>query len=148
MAFEFRHPLLLPLYGFYAAASLLLIRLPYWLVIFSVPSWRPRPSWTLVQSLMVRITSFCIDSLFETTFAPLLVDPLVIAKSGEDVGLVWIDPAPELIQGEIKEVADINNVQVEVCPGYWYGERGPNGEVGQPAGANEKVLYHIHGKVF
>lgn len=150
MVFEFRFPPFALVYRIYSTLSLLLLWLPFWLVKYSVPSWRPRQAWSIRRCLIFRIKKFYVDHAWRTSFNPLRADDLGFFnfRSRQDVGLVWIDASPELICGEIKEAAEFNQVVPEARPGYWYGERGPDGEVGQSAMPNEKVIYHIHGAPF
>ena len=59
---------------------------------------------------------------------------------------MWVDAKPELVVGEIKELAERNKVGVEQVAGYWYGKRdAATGRVGQRAGPDEKVMYALHG---
>ena len=98
--------------------------------------------------VLVKIYRTMIDASFQTTFGPFCVDPVEVEKRGkaEEDGLVWVEPAPELIVGEVAECAKINGVQAERRAGYWFGKRGPDGKAGQRAGPDEKVIYSCHGE--
>ncbi|KAK0449837.1 alpha/beta-hydrolase [Desarmillaria tabescens] len=50
--------------------------------------------------------------------------PEKFSKEAEKVGFVWVDPAPELLSGEVKTLAEKNNVAAEKTSGFWYGPRG------------------------
>ncbi|KZT01805.1 alpha/beta-hydrolase [Laetiporus sulphureus 93-53] len=95
---------------------------------------------------MVNTLRTAIGIVFKTSIDFFCVNPESYAKSGEDVGLVWLDPISEfLIVGEIKQAAAVNAVVPVRLAGYWYGQRGTDGMVGQSAGPDEKVIYELHG---
>jgi hypothetical protein len=95
----------------------------------------------------VRALQDIVPALFDTgSFDAARIDPHIFSKNREQVGMVWIDAKPELIVGEIKDLAERNKVGVEQVAGYWYGKRDPTtGRVGQRAGPDEKVMYALHG---
>ncbi|TFY69113.1 hypothetical protein EVJ58_g611 [Rhodofomes roseus] len=70
------------------------------------------------------------------------------AVDAEKTGFVWVDPAPELVVGEVKQMAEDNQVEAVKTGGFWYGPRSPNGAVGQKALKGEKLIYHMHGGAF
>lgn len=77
-----------------------------------------------------------------TTIPPEKRDADVEAK---EYGFVWVDAAPEYVTGEVKEIAEKNNVSPARTAGFWYGQRGADGKAGQNASINERVIYHFHG---
>lgn len=83
---------------------------------------------------------------FQTSVGIFLADSEKLAKSADEVGFVWIEPDPMLIGGDIKEAAKVNDVEPARIGGVWYGQRGPDGKVGQRAGPDEKVIYELHGQ--
>ena len=123
----------------------ILVALPVWVILNAAPSWRPRPSWTLKRALIARVSRTIIDILVQTSLPkpPLLSE---CDKNALKLGFVWIDATPDLVVGEVREVAEKNGVQAERTAGFWYGSRGPNGEVGQRADTRERVVYHFHGE--
>ncbi|KAH9888977.1 alpha/beta-hydrolase [Cubamyces lactineus] len=148
--FAFRHQPLLTLYYLYTAVSLLFVKVPYWAVRYALPSTRPQP-WSLGRVVLVKCYRELITTLFRTTVAPFCHDAVAVEKSGkaDEVGLVWVEPAPELlVVPEIQEAARVNGIEPERRAGYWMGKRGPDGKVGQPAGPSEKVIYGFHGGGF
>ncbi|CDO75986.1 hypothetical protein BN946_scf184548.g3 [Trametes cinnabarina] len=149
-SFQFRRQPLTTLYYVYSLISLLFVKVPYWAIRFALPSTRPQP-WTLGRVILVKCYRELIKILFNSTVAPMNIDASTVEKSGkaEETGLVWIDAAPELIiVPEIEEAARINGIKAERRPGYWIGKRGPDGQVGQAAGPDEKVIYGFHGGGF
>lgn len=82
--------------------------------------------------------------MYETT---LLQAPPIekLAEEGNDSGFVWVEATPSLIAGEILEKAKKNGVEAVRTAGFWFGERGPDGMVGQIAKSDEMVFYHLHG---
>ncbi|KAI0731328.1 alpha/beta-hydrolase [Earliella scabrosa] len=147
--FQFRGQPFTALFCVYLFLSLLFVKIPYWTIRYALPSWRP-VRWSLGRMVLVKIYRTMIDASFQTTFGPFCVDPVEVEKRGkaEEDGLVWVEPAPELIVGEVAECAKINGVQAERRAGYWFGKRGPDGKAGQRAGPDEKVIYSCHGGGF
>lgn len=147
MAFAFRYQ---PLKGLYMLGSILLllfIRLPVWTILGLVPSWRPLPTWSLGRSLIVQAFQAYVGVLFNTAI-DTPARPHENAPDAVKSGLVWIDPTPDLIVGEVRDFANTNHVQAEKVPGYWHGPRASDGTVGQRASPGEKVVYHFHGGAF
>ncbi|EJF61521.1 alpha/beta-hydrolase [Dichomitus squalens LYAD-421 SS1] len=143
MPFAFRKQ---PLRLFYTIgfAFYLLAALPAWLVAYAVPTFRPRRHWSLTRCLMVNIVRSVIGSWYQTSLpSPTPLD--VLAKDAKKTGFVWVKETPELIVGEILELAEKNGVQAVRRGGFWYGPRGPDGEPGQRASPDERVVYHVHG---
>lgn len=144
--FYWRHQPLKLVYLAWVALTLIFIRLPLWTFLYLIPALRPRSSWTLRRSLIVKVLQVVVPAVFNTdAFDATRVSPHVFEKNEEEVGLVWIDPAPELVVGEIKEYARINKVGAVPVPAYWVGEREPEtGLVGQRAREGEKVILNFH----
>lgn len=143
-----RHEPLKTIYLTVAFASLL-ARLPFWFLIALVPSFRPRASWTVGRTLTVRAARVFFGAVFNTgSFQWVRVDPRCFAQNEQEVGLVWIDASPDLIQGTIKRYAGINEVLTVRVPAYWSGARDiATGHVGQAARPDEKVILAFHGKL-
>lgn len=146
MAFQYRRQPVKSLFLLYVGLSILFVRLPYWVVTSLVPAWRPRRSWSMRRTIMVRVMVVFVDALFKTQLPPPAQDLKTVEKEASKNGFVWIDPTPELIGGEIKAMADRNGVRPERIPGFWWGAKGPDGVAGQLAGKGEKVVYYLHGK--
>ncbi|KAI0360114.1 alpha/beta-hydrolase [Trametes cingulata] len=144
MPFAFRNQ---PFKALYIAASVVFIlaRLPFWALAYTIPSWRPRPTWSFKRSLIVRILRTSMAVMYATS--PLPAPPLEAhARDAEKLGFVWIEPIPEeLVVGEVKEIAQINGVTPVKTGGFWYGPRGPDGKAGQRAAPGEVVIYYFHG---
>jgi acetyl esterase/lipase len=58
---------------------------------------------------------------------------------------VWVDPTPELITGDIQNIASNSGVKPVKVPGYWYSRPGFKIENGEAPACGEKVLYILHG---
>jgi acetyl esterase/lipase len=69
-------------------------------------------------------------------------------KTGLGVRGVYVDPAPELIHGELQQWADIARVEPVRLPGYWMHKRGTSLFTGQKPSPGDKVVYHLHGGAF
>ncbi|KAJ3554231.1 hypothetical protein NM688_g3214 [Phlebia brevispora] len=76
-----------------------------------------------------------------STYASMRVDPQTFAQSADEVGLVWVEPVPELITGDIKKYAITNGVVPSRVAGYWYGDSAP-------PSPDEKIIYEVHGGAF
>ncbi|KAI0088812.1 alpha/beta-hydrolase [Irpex rosettiformis] len=134
------------LYLAYFAFIFLFFRLPYYIALSLFPWTRPRSSWTARRAILVRSLQDIVPVVFDTaSFDVARIDPHSFSKIRDEVGLVWIDAKPELVVGEIKEMAERNKVDVENVAGYWYGKRdSETGRAGQRAGPDEKVMYALH----
>ncbi|EMD35348.1 hypothetical protein CERSUDRAFT_157056 [Gelatoporia subvermispora B] len=145
MAFTFHRQ---PFKAVYKATTVLyvLVSIPVWVLIAIVPAWRPRRSWTVGRTLTVKLIRTYITVMFNTDL-PASPPPAIIAASpsAKEVGFAWVDPAPDLITGEIRDLAQANGVKAEKSCGYWYGPRGADGAPGQRASKGEKVILHMHG---
>ncbi|KAH9922556.1 Alpha/Beta hydrolase protein [Amylocystis lapponica] len=142
MPFIFRHQ---PFKGVVFVGSvliLLFIRLPFWTLINIIPSWRPRRSWSLGRSLIVQGYRSILGIAYTTS---LPGPPGESVRTTPSSGFVSVDASPDLVVGEILELAELNHVQPAKISGYWYGIRGPSGEVGYKAVPGQKVIYHFHG---
>jgi len=143
MAFAFRNQ---PLKAVYMAISLLLllVKLPVYAIVYVFPQARPRRSWSTGRSLIVLVYREVVNIMYNT--APFLpYPPKSFSGNAEAFGFVWVDAAPELVTGEICELAKRNGVSAERSCGFWFGPKGSNGKAGQQASADEKVVYHFHG---
>ena len=129
-----------------AALAGLLLLLPLWTLLATVPAFRPRRSWTIIRTVTVWGFRYLLPVLFRTrAFATTMVDPMVLAKNPKH-GLVWVNPDPELVVGEIKTYAERQGVEPVKLAGYWYGQRDLEGAVGTPANPGERVIYELHGE--
>ncbi|CCM07010.1 uncharacterized protein FIBRA_09329 [Fibroporia radiculosa] len=146
--FAYRHQPLKTLFLLYTGVSLF-VRIPFWITTNLLPSWRPRRSWTLSRTLIVNLLRVVSDTIFKTSVSIFSIDPKLLEQPlAAEAGLVWVDPTPDLILGEIKDAADLNGVTSTKVAGFWYGERGLDGVVGQKADPDEKVIYELHGGGF
>ncbi|KAI0753228.1 alpha/beta-hydrolase [Daedaleopsis nitida] len=129
-------------------ATLLFVKLPLWLIWYSIPWHRPRSSWTIKRAIIVRT----IKELFtlEVSIGDDARDPTreVPDSELEDAKFVWVEPVPdELFCGEIRRVASITGAQPTRIAGYWllrqgYAWTGPRAKPG------EKTVLHLHGGAF
>lgn len=55
MAFEYRHQPIRAVYMSFDAITTTLVRFPYWFVTALIPGLRPRRSWSLKKTLMVKL---------------------------------------------------------------------------------------------
>ncbi|KAJ3559353.1 hypothetical protein NP233_g11284 [Leucocoprinus birnbaumii] len=143
--FEFRRQPLKSFYLFYAALSIVFIRLPYWVIISAIPRARPRKSWPMSRALLVQAMNAILGVLYATSVTEE-ISPDKDAAAPEKTGFVWVEALPDdLVQGDVAAMAKTNNVRPVQVFGYWLGQRGSDGSHGQQADSTEKVLYHLHG---
>ncbi|KAI0340622.1 alpha/beta-hydrolase [Trametopsis cervina] len=145
MAFTFRRQPFRAFYFFTNLTLLLFIRLPFWSLLYVLPSLRPRKTWSWKRSIIVQALRAFIDTLYATA---LPAAPVPDESTARKDGLVWVDATPELVVGEVKQFAETNAVEAVKVAGYWYGARDADGQVGQKATPGEKVVYHLHGGGF
>ncbi|EMD35367.1 hypothetical protein CERSUDRAFT_106757 [Gelatoporia subvermispora B] len=122
----------------------ILCRLPIWTVIGLFPSTRPRPSWTLKRTLIVKSLRAILWTMFNTSIVKPNPPQTYIATARQ-TGFVWVDATPDFVLGDLRSLAELNGVEAERTCGFWYGSRGVGGAVGQRASKGEKVVYHMHG---
>lgn len=67
---------------------------------------------------------------------------------GEGFEVVWINPALELVVGEIKDAAEKNNISAVRIPDYWMNKHGASDVTGNAPLPGEKVVYHLHGGAY
>ena len=133
-----------PWKSLYVAYVVVLVafRLPVWTVLALIPATRPRRSWPVSRTLRV----WLIDIIVKTWFRVGFPRQPVVEGTPEDTGCVWVEPiSDEFVVGEIKLMAEKNQVKPERICGYWHGQKGADGMVGQRAGPGERVLYYFHG---
>jgi hypothetical protein len=146
MAFTWHRQPLKLLYIIGTIGAVLFIRLPFWLVLYSLPSARPRHSWSISRSLVVQLFRSYTNAIW--TIDPpahVVSDPTNSATADAD-GSVAVDPAPRFVTDAIQRMADANGVQAARTAGFWIGPRSADGNAGQKAGPIEKVVYHFHSK--
>ncbi|RXW16779.1 hypothetical protein EST38_g9085 [Candolleomyces aberdarensis] len=145
-SFPFRQQPLKGLYIVYQLVSTLFIRLPFWIITSLPSSTRARPTWTLKRALLLKFVRHFTNLTFETGVAP--VANYLAIKSGKGVNGVWIDPATELITGDLEKWAEIAKVKPTRLPGYWFHQKGSNITVGSSPQPGEKVVLNLHGGAY
>ncbi|KAG9310503.1 alpha/beta-hydrolase [Chiua virens] len=143
MVYELRKQPWFGVYLTYQVVSTTVFRLPYWYLSAFPPSWRPRPSWTITRTVLLRL----FRHLFRVTqrTGSLVRFPTHHAiDPGANVKGVWVEPAPHLITGAILILAHAAHVSCTRIPGYWI-----DSDATLPPGASpkpgDKVLYRLHG---
>ncbi|KAI4525513.1 alpha/beta-hydrolase [Schizophyllum commune Loenen D] len=144
--YAYRHQ---PIKGIYFTGQIVLtlfVRLPFWVLTSLPKSWRPRPSWSLWQSLLVKFVR-CFarisDKVGDIDFGVTPNHEAIVP--GEGVNGVWLDPVRELIVDELKIWATAQGVEPVRIPGYWIHSTYTNIPVAAPPQPGEKVLLHLHG---
>ncbi|KAH7908350.1 Alpha/Beta hydrolase protein [Hygrophoropsis aurantiaca] len=146
MVHELRNQPFRGLYLAYQLFTTTLLRYPLWVLLALPRSWRPRASWSLGRCLKVRLIRHLSGVNDKVVLSPSHTNHLAIPNdnnAGEKA--LWIDPAPELIHGELLNWASITGVTPIRIPGYWIERRGVDMAVGAPLQPGEKILYRLHG---
>lgn len=87
------------------------------------------------------------ESNHSTGTLPMEAVHLALAP-GEGTNGVWVNPAPHLATGELKDWAKAASVSSVRVPGYWVHKKGSSVDVAAPAMPGERVLYNLHGGAF
>ncbi|EKM50922.1 uncharacterized protein PHACADRAFT_199762 [Phanerochaete carnosa HHB-10118-sp] len=144
--FAFRSQPLKALYLLVFVPFTLFVRLPYWVLVSTIPAFRPRKTWSMKRALSLYIVTTNNNLTYTTGFSALPGNPEKESAKPETTGFAWVDAVPDdLVTGELAEFARRNQVAPARIYGYWYGARGEHGKPGQHAGKNERVIYFIHG---
>ncbi|KAI8980045.1 hypothetical protein BD414DRAFT_509007 [Trametes punicea] len=142
MPFLCRHQ---PLKAIFLVGSALyvILAVPVWAITNALPSWRPRRSWSFKRALTIKLLRTGVRILYQVGIPE---SPPLDSFKKEPNRVVWVEPAaPDLIVGEIRELAEKNGVKPVKVGGYWGGPVGSDGVAGQPASPEERVVYHFHG---
>ncbi|KAF8627858.1 hypothetical protein AX15_004205 [Amanita polypyramis BW_CC] len=101
--------------------SALLPLLPYWYLRNLLPAHRPRPSWTLSESIMVRLIHWVMLLNGNCNLSPLCTDKMRQVPEDElkETSFVWIepvavDPESSLVRGPAKD----DKIKPDRIPGY------------------------------
>lgn len=144
---------------YYALAMIILlsIRLPFWILTYTIPYLRPSSKWTFQRALLfsiikigLHIHTVCgipVGARDHTRLNPLVIDEKKRSLSLEKIKsrAVWVQPisGDTLIKGQLERWIKDTEATRERIPGYW---RGNNLEQEMiRAGKDEKVIYFLHG---
>ncbi|EIN12044.1 alpha/beta-hydrolase [Punctularia strigosozonata HHB-11173 SS5] len=144
---EYRRQPLKGIFLFYQLFTTLLFRVPTWALISLYPKWRPRPSWSITRCIYIRLWRHLFHVGNKVGKLGKTPDHLAIV-SGIGVKGIWVEPAPELIVGEVKEWADVAQIEPIRLPGYWLDKSGSDTKPGEPPAPGEKVVYALHGGAY
>ncbi|TRM66729.1 Alpha/Beta hydrolase protein [Schizophyllum amplum] len=123
-----------------------LVRLPIWLLISLPVSWRPRPSWTLKQCIIVKLVRLLNSVADQVGSLELRAKPNHEAiVPGEGVNGFWIEPVPDLVVGDLKVWATAQDVHPVRIPGYWIHNSDDLLPPFSPPQPGEKTLLQFHG---
>ncbi|KAJ8077342.1 hypothetical protein PM082_001772 [Marasmius tenuissimus] len=149
--YPFRHQPVKAIYLTYQLITTLFFRFPFW-IITSIPrSLRPRKSWDLRRTVVVKFTRHMINLTSKT--GPLVKTPNHLAITPiKEVGHVpglWISPAsPKYITGSLELWARVAEVSAIRIPGYWLHKKGSTIETGASPMPGEKVVLALHGGAY
>ncbi|KAJ6462316.1 alpha/beta-hydrolase [Mycena vulgaris] len=146
--FAFHRQPLKAVYLTYFIATTIFIRLPFWTVLAAIPALRPRRSWPFRRTLILHVMKSFVGLFFDIGF-PVSVgqhpEQIAASSTASETGFTWVDPlAEEQIVGELKQLADLNDVQAVRTAGYWYHASGENTGAVKMALPDEKVIMHLH----
>jgi len=142
-----------PFRTIYIVAEMLItlfFRLPYWMILYIPKHRRPRISWPYARCIAVELVrTFMFAGPVAARAGPITTSPNHRAIPDiPGIKVVWIDPTPDLLFGDVKKWAIAGNVRPARIPGYWYDRLGNDTQVDELPLNGEKVLYMIHGGVF
>ncbi|KAF8903472.1 alpha/beta-hydrolase [Gymnopilus junonius] len=127
--------------------NIVLLHVPFWIIASIPKSSRPRPSWSITRSVLV----YGLRRYFilNSKVGGILKSPNYLAlQGGKEVYGIWVSPAPDLLQGRIREQCEKAGSESIRLPGYWYTRKGETFDRKyKPSGA-DKVLYTLHGGGF
>ncbi|KAK0459245.1 alpha/beta-hydrolase [Desarmillaria tabescens] len=135
MAFRFRNQPWKSLYILYFGLTTLVLRLPVWVLLSLYKSTR---TWSVRRTIYFKVIREYIGRFFVTGFPSPPVSHCGYTCS-------QIEACPQLVVGEIKEIARVNGVQSETTTGFWYTQNNFEGPVDRMARDDETIVYHIHG---
>ncbi|KAI9442749.1 alpha/beta-hydrolase [Lactarius indigo] len=144
---QFRQHPLKGLYLIFELAATLFFRLPSWVLVNLPQASRPRPSWSLIKSVLVKVMCHLV-LVQERTDSLVFYGDHATADEGPDIMSIWVEPTPQLINAEIRNLADAANVEPVTIPGYWIDNADMNTGIGAPPRPGEKVIYALHGGGF
>ncbi|KAG2345596.1 alpha/beta-hydrolase [Suillus weaverae] len=142
--YECIHQPLKGLYLCYQLISTIFIRVPIWSLRYSLPSKRPRSTWSWGHAMLMRLVRHVTH--ISSFTGPIFPQPdhRALAPTEEAEG-VWVEGAPsKLIKDELKILASVSEVAPERIPGYWYGRSEAPPKPTQPPQPGEKVFYFFH----
>ncbi|KAK7692853.1 hypothetical protein QCA50_004488 [Cerrena zonata] len=132
------------IYLLYQSITTPLFRIPIWTILSLFRSNRPKSTWSLKKTILVKLLKH-YSAIGAKVGALPSYNHLAIA-TGDNVKGVWVHPTPHLILGDVKQWAE--NAQV-VCdlriPGYWLERKGESKPIDAKADPGETVLYALHG---
>lgn len=107
-------------------------------------SWRPRRSWDIRRSVLIKLIRHSTWITSETGPLTSLPNHLAIT-SGVDINGVWVEPTPELVTGDLETFANVAGVEPCRIPGYWLFKKGSKVSIESTLGPDEKIVYALHG---
>ncbi|KAG7098679.1 hypothetical protein E1B28_000593 [Marasmius oreades] len=136
MTLQYRRQPLKTIYLAYEAFTTVFIKIPVWVIIALLKSWRPVPTRSISRTILVQLISNLVNVMDKT--GPLTYEPSF--RDLEDKDGVWVDPVSHLVTGELKTWAFVASVKPIRIPGYFFGTR-----IEHPANPSQKVVYSLHG---
>ncbi|KAI0369743.1 alpha/beta-hydrolase [Pilatotrama ljubarskyi] len=137
------------LYIVYFASTLVFFKVPFWALQYLPRSKRPRSTWTLKRSIIVRTIRELFTFKVPVGLKTALDSPKEVSdRALTDAKFVWVDGVPEeLLRGEVQRIAEITGVKPARNPGYWLLKEG-SAWSGPKAKPGEKTVLHMHGGAF
>ncbi|OCB90935.1 alpha/beta-hydrolase [Sanghuangporus baumii] len=124
----------------------MVLRLPWWVITNLTPAQRPRKSWTLKKAVFLQFIRAWLVGL-ERSSMKLISAPTSDQNfdGSEAANGVYVNGAPHLVTGKIKEWAETAGVGAERITGYWMHKKDANIVVEQKPDKDEKIVYFLHG---
>ncbi|PAV20303.1 alpha beta-hydrolase [Pyrrhoderma noxium] len=137
---------------YHAILSSLLVKVPYWLLRYLIPSSRPRSSWTIRKTITVLVVRFLFTSVGRGIKIVRPFPTYRKLETGRGVQGIYVDGIPELVTGKLKDFATQAGVKPVRIPCYWIQKKGleassiPTPETASATiSESEKVVLYLHG---
>ncbi|KAK7053372.1 hypothetical protein VNI00_003998 [Paramarasmius palmivorus] len=136
MALKYHRQPAKTIYVLYELVCTVFVKIPLWSLLAMPRSWRPIPSRSFTRTMSIHLLRHLIDSLDRIGG---LNEPTHENLEGDDG--TWINPAPDLIVGDLKTWASIASIEPIRIPGYFFFPH----KVSNSASQSQKVVYSLHG---
>ncbi|KIK57923.1 hypothetical protein GYMLUDRAFT_262771 [Collybiopsis luxurians FD-317 M1] len=129
------------IYLFYSFCKLVAFNIPYWLLINAVPSNRPRSSWSLKKSLIVKAFHWMMGLMLRTGELQMMPDHNKVEPNSNGL---WVNAAPEhLFDDGLRMWLSVAQVKPCNIPGYYYTRNSASSHANA-----RKTVYHLHGGAY
>ncbi|KAI0093131.1 alpha/beta-hydrolase [Irpex rosettiformis] len=134
--------------AFFEFLTTILIRFPIWVILALPRSNRPRPTWSIGRTVIIRVLQRLGSSSLGAVRTLIKSPDYRSLEQGKGVRGVWVPAVPHLIVGEVKKWAEEANVESVNIPAYWLERKGANLLPNARPLEGEKILFVLHGGAY